>query len=197
MFESFDKLLIKLDKLERKQSTLLVAIDGCGASGKSTFAKNLKELKPSIDVVSMDDFYLPSNKRFSGNPILKPIGADFNWKRLRDQVLEPLANNKNAKYQRYDWITDSLAEWHEISTDGIVIIEGVYSIRKELSDYYDFKIWIDCPRDIRLLRGIERDGEESLETWEHNWMIAEDIYMNEEKPYDSADLIIDGSKKLV
>lgn len=196
MFESFDNLLVELDKLDRKQSTLLVAIDGCGASGKSTFAKNLKRLRPSIDVVSMDDFYFKSNKRFSGNPILKPVGADFNLERLRKNVLEPLANNKNVNYQIYDWITDSLTEWHEISTGGIVIIEGVYSICEELSDYYDFKIWIDCPRDIRLLRGIERDGEESLETWEHNWMIAEDVYMNEQKPYDRADLVIDGSQKL-
>lgn len=37
-FISFEQLLITLENLERKQSTLLVAVDGCGGSGKSTMA---------------------------------------------------------------------------------------------------------------------------------------------------------------
>jgi uridine kinase len=64
-----------------------------------------------------------------------------------------------VRYQRYDWETDKLSEWHTVPAGGIVIIEGVYSIRKELEDKYDFKVWVDCPRKIRLSRGLERDGD--------------------------------------
>uniref|UniRef100_UPI00406CEA9B uridine kinase family protein n=1 Tax=Paenibacillus sp. FSL H8-0168 TaxID=2921378 RepID=UPI00406CEA9B len=66
---------------------------------------------------------------------------------------------KAVRYQRYDWETDKLSEWHTVPAGGIVIIEGVYSIRKELEDKYDFKVWVDCPRKIRLSRGLERDGD--------------------------------------
>ena len=30
----------------------------------------------------------------------------------------------------------------------------------ELAGFYDYKIWVETPREIRLQRGIERDGEE-------------------------------------
>ncbi|MFD9627597.1 hypothetical protein [Peribacillus muralis] len=53
----------------------------------------------------------------------------------------------------------------------------MYSTRKELARHYDFTIWVECPRDQRLERGLERDGEEARQMWEHNWMIQEDYYV--------------------
>jgi uridine kinase len=52
---------------------------------------------------------------------------------------------------------------------------------------------VDCPRDIRLSRGLERDGQESRDMWEKVWMVSEDIYVNSHKPYERADLVVDGS----
>lgn len=109
----------------------------------------------------MDDFYLPSSQIIKTHPENKPVGADFDWKRVLNQVLEAISQNKEGHYQRYDWENDDLAEWHTVPTGGIVIIEGVYSIRKELAKKYDFTICVDCPRELRLLRGLERDGEEA------------------------------------
>lgn len=192
-FKSFEQLLIILENLSRKQSTLLVGIDGCGGSGKSTFAKELEKLSSEITIIHMDDFYLPSTQRKKGNSVEKPVGADFDWQRLKRQVLEPLVNNKESKYQLYDWPSDKLGNWNKVSTGGIVIIEGVYSIRKELEAFYDFKIFIDCPYNIRLKRGIERDGEAARDMWEKNWMVAENKYMEKQKPFDRADLVVDGS----
>ncbi len=31
-----------------------------------------------------------------------------------------------------------MAEWHKVPAGGLVIIEGTYSIRKELAGYHDF-----------------------------------------------------------
>lgn len=191
-FKSFEQLLNALENSQRKQSTLLVGVDGCGGSGKSTFAKEIEKSSPNITIVHMDDFYLPSCSRINGTPEEKPIGADFDWQRLREQVLVPLANNQDGNYQRYDWCSDSLSEWHRVGIGGIVVIEGVYSTRKELDDFYDFKIFVDCPKELRLRRGIERDGIEAKDMWEKIWMVAEDKYMMEHKPYERADLVVDG-----
>ena len=120
------------------------------------------------------------------------IGADFDWQRLRKQVLVPLANNEEGNYQRYDWCSDSLSEWHRVFIGGIVIIEGVYSTRNELADFYDFKIYVDCPSELRLKRGIERDGEAAMDMWEKIWMVAEDKYMNEHRPSERGDLVVEG-----
>ncbi|USK47025.1 uridine kinase family protein [Cytobacillus oceanisediminis] len=183
-----------IDSIPKKQSTLLIGIDGCGGSGKSTFANKLKDKCSNVTVVHMDDFYLPSSKILKTHPEKKPIGADFDWKRVLNQVLDPISQNNEGHYQRYNWETDGLTEWHTVPVGGIVIIEGVYSIRKELAKKYDFTIWVDCPRDLRLSRGLERDGEEARDMWENNWMISEDIYIEEHKPFERADLIVNGTK---
>ncbi|MCC5912647.1 MAG: uridine kinase [Clostridiaceae bacterium] len=194
-YVSYNNLISKIFNLPKKQKTLLIGIDGCGGAGKSTFAKKLSEAYSEITIVHMDDFYLPSQLRKNSNVKDKEVGAYFDWRRLKKQVLEPLSNDNMAKYQKYDWDKDSLKDCHEIKVGRIVIIEGVYSIRKELEKYYDFKIWIDTPRDLRLSRGIERDGEVARKLWEEEWMPAEDKYVKEHEPLDRADLIIDGLGK--
>jgi uridine kinase len=193
-YSSYEQLLSWLKTLPRKQSTILVGIDGCGGSGKSTIASKIKDKNSDIAIVHMDDFYRPSSEIIKDEPTLKPVGADFDWHRLLNQVIEPLSQDKEGFYQRYSWETDCLAEWHTIPVGGIVIIEGVYSIRKELADKYDFKIWVDCPREIRLSRGLERDGEKARDMWENNWMISEEIYVEKHQPFERADLVVDGTK---
>ncbi|OCA83125.1 uridine kinase [Bacillus sp. FJAT-27225] len=179
--------------IPRKQSTLLLGIDGCGGSGKSTLAKKLQEDMPNVSIVHIDDFYFPTNEHINAPPVEKPIGADLDWRRVMKQLLQPLSENQEGYYQRYDWESDKLAEWHKVPVGGIVIIEGVYSTRKELADFYDYTIWVDCPRDIRLKRGLERDGEAARDRWVNNWMVAEDVYVEAHSPAERADLKISGT----
>ena len=190
--DNFEQLIRSIDSITSKQSTLLIGIDGCGGSGKSTLARKLKDEYSNVTLVHKDDFYLPSSQLINTHPTQKPIGADFDWKRLLHQVLVPISQNKEGRYQRYDWEKDKLAEWHSVPVGGIVVIEGVYSTRKELAELYDLTIWVECPRETRLARGLERDGEHARETWENNWMISEDIYVKEEQPRTRADLIVSG-----
>jgi uridine kinase len=192
-FTTYKELMDFFNK-ERSDATYIVGIDGGGGAGKSTFAKTLQELDDSVMVIHKDDFYLPSQLQPIEPPDSRPIGSEFDWKRVLEQVLKPLSEKKPARYQRYDWESDQLAEWHYVPTARVVIIEGMYSLREEFSNYYDFKIWIETPYDIRLERGIERDGEEARNMWVGNWMIAEDVYKRKCKPYETADLVIRGIK---
>jgi uridine kinase len=192
-YKTFEQLANHLNSAADTPNTYLIGIDGFGGSGKSTLAKKMKEHCPGITIVHMDDFYLPSAEIISTHPMEKPVGADFDWQCLVKQVIEPLSQEKEGYYQRYDWERDTLAEWHRVPFGGIVIIEGVYSLREELSPHYDLKIWVDCPREIRLSRGIERDGEEAREMWEDNWMLSEDIYFEKQKPILKADLVVKGT----
>lgn len=193
-FVNFQQLVRSIDSIPKKQATLLIGIDGCGGSGKSTLANKMRTECSNVSVVHMDDFYLPSSQIVKVSPEKKPIGADYDWKRVLNQVLEPISQNKEGFYQRYDWDKDELVEWHTVPIGGIVIIEGVYSIRKELANKYDFTIWVDCPRETRLSRGLERDGEQARDMWEKNWMISEDIYVEEHRPDERADLIVNGTR---
>ena len=194
-FNSLANIVDCLKTLQHQGVCLLVAIDGPGGAGKSTLARLLKEQLKTLGwlvaVVKHDDFYRPSHQRANQQTGL--IGRDFDWKRLRDQVLTPIREGRLAHYQRYDWETDVLAEWHTIFASDVVIVEGVYTMRRELAHLYDLKIWVECPRALRLARGIARDGEKARTTWEEDWMLKEDDYVKTHLPHERADLFVNGA----
>jgi uridine kinase len=156
-----------------------VGIDGCGGAGKSVFAERLSKHLGDAPVVHTDDFASWDN----------PI--DW-WPRLDEQVIQPLIRGDDAHWQRYDWNRRELAEWHTINPGEVVVIEGVTATRKEWRDKLTYSVWIDCPRDVRLERGLARDGREAAPLW-RQWMAAEDKYVAEQTPRDHADLIVAGA----
>jgi uridine kinase len=188
--EYLNEVLKAITKLEKPK--FIIGIDGAGASGKSTFAKELLENITNSVIVQMDDFYLPEKNKINFDSELG-IGVYFDWRRLENQVLIPFAADKEIMFQQYDWESGSLKRWQNISRKSSLIVEGVYSIRKELLKYYDLRIWIDCPYEIRLKRGIERDGIEMREYWKNIWMRQEDEYVKKQNPSLSADFIINGN----
>jgi hypothetical protein len=50
----------------------------------------------------------------------------------------------------------------------------------------------ETPREVRLRRGIERDGEHLRGMWTHTWMPEEDAYVREQQPHLRADLVVAG-----
>jgi uridine kinase len=195
MIKSLQDIISKLVRIKKKQKTLLVCIDGGGAAGKSTLAYKFQELNDNVTIVHMDDFYRPSDERQFIDQAQK-IGGYFDWERVRSQVLIPLGLDEPGRYQRYDWNSDQLAEWHEVPVGGIVIIEGCYSMRNELSPLYDVRIWVDSSRAFRLERGVVRDGGGNREMWENVWLPAEDLYFEVQNPRVNAEIIIDGTGKV-
>lgn len=175
----------------------MVAIDGPGGSGRSfladAVAQTLAAAGASVFLVHVDDFYLPSSHRVSGTLAEQPIGANYDWGRLRDQVLLPIRRGKPAGYDRYDWNRDALVGTCEVPPSGVVIVEGIYASRQELAHLYDLRVWVECPRELRLTRGLARDGEGARLRWEQDWMQAEDRYIEQHRPQHHADLVVSGA----
>ncbi len=95
-------LLSLLREVPPRHRTLLVGIDGRGGSGKSTLARQLERSASDLTVVEFDDFYLSLKERKGrASRGEAEIGGNFDWRRLREQVLAPLSRDEPALYQRY------------------------------------------------------------------------------------------------
>jgi uridine kinase len=176
----------------------LVAIDGPGGSGKSTLAAvlaaRLRAAGP-VTVVAGDDFYRPM--AFDARLRLSPqegYQQYFDWQRLRDQVLVPLAAGRSADYQRYDWPSGALApdELHHIPRAGTVIVEGVYTARPELFCYYDLTVLVDTPRATCLRRIDERGHDHGPGNWTERWRAADEYYLTSTRASTRLDLVVSG-----
>ena len=186
----YDSLLAELQQRPRRSASFLVAVDGCAGSGKTTFARKLHELDPAVGVIHLDDFYLPSAQRPANSPT---IAEEYDIARLLAEVLTPLTQGQSAHYQRYDWGDDRLAEYHTLPAGGIVVIEGVSALLPMLTTLYDYRVWVECPYDLRLTRGLVRDGEQVRSWWVDDWMPAEQRYIERYAPAACAELKVDGS----
>jgi uridine kinase len=175
------------------QSTFLVGIDGRGGAGKSTLARALGDRLGDATIVAFDDFYLPSTRRVEQREADDEPGSAFEWRRLCEQVIRPLASGASARYQRYDWDADAMGEWLQITAGGTLIIEGNYCTRPELAGFYDLTVWVEAPFEVRLRRGLERDGEQARSRWLGEWMPEEDRYVAATNPMARVDVVVDGS----
>jgi uridine kinase len=157
-----------------------VAIDGPGGAGKSVFAQRLARHLGNAPVIHTDDFASWDN----------PVGW---WSRLEDQVLGPIERGEwPVRFRAYDWEARRLGEWREIPDSDVILLEGVSSSRKAVASRLTLAVWVEAPRDRRLARGLERDGEPMRAHWEQ-WMAEEDAHFAADRARDRAGVIVDGA----
>jgi len=158
--------------------TRLVAIDGPGGAGKSVFAARLARVLGDAPVVHTDDF----------------AGWDDQldwWPRLEAEVLGPLASGRVATFAPNDW-GGGQRPTVEVPPGGTIILEGVSASRRAVWDRLSLAVWIEAPAELRLRRGLERDGDDARASWA-TWMAEEDRHFAQDGARDRAMVIADGA----
>lgn len=163
----------------------LLAIDGPAGSGKTTLAAAVEEAAPlSVRVLHMDDVY----EGWGG------LGSAP--QRLRHDVLEPLAFGRPGFYRRWDWEAGDWAELHAVQPVELLILEGVGSGAPELAEHRSTLVFVRAPDELRLSRGLARDGEAARDNWT-TWMADEQRHFESSGTECDADLHVDELGRLV
>lgn len=155
----------------------LVCIDGPAGSGKTSLAEQIGAAT-GAHVVHMDDLY----HGWSG---LLDVHV-----RVREQILAPMASGDVGCYQRYDWYAEQFTDWVEVPRAGLLVLEGCGAGSRVAQPYLSLLIWVDAPDEVRLRRGLERDGA-ALEPQWRAFMADEQILYARERTAERADLHLD------
>lgn len=155
---------------------VLVGIGGHGAAGKTTLARMI----PDAQIVSTDEFW---------------TGEAFDIERLANEVVAPLSRGAVARFASYDWSAHRPRGPRTVEPVGIVVVEGVCALHRNLRDAYAVRVWVEAPYYLRLARGVARDGEASRATWADVWMPSEDRYVERDDPVSCAHLVVDGGQQ--
>lgn len=155
----------------------LVGIGGHGGAGKSTLAS----LLDGAQVVPTDAFW---------------DGDGFDLGRLAHEVVQPLLRGDTARYTAWSWSRQAPGGERVVVPEGLIVVEGVCALHRTLRDAYDVRVWVDAPYEVRLARGVERDGEGARSTWVERWIPAEERYVEQDDPVACAHMVVDGSRPL-
>jgi uridine kinase len=175
-FCDFLPLLSLIDGQVRQKKSLIVAIDGRCAAGKSTLAALLRDVYGgnALNVLMMDQFFLRPEQRTAER--LAHPGENVDHERFLSEVLLPLSEGKGFSYRPYDCQQGVLAEPIEITPKAINIVEGSYSLHPSLAGYYDIKVFMDIGKDEQMCRIRKRESAKSAAMFESRWIPLEEQY---------------------
>ena len=178
-----DAAAVVLALAEERPPTLgdgrLVCVDGPAGSGKTTLAASVAGRRPGARVVHMDDLY-------DGWDGLPRLTAQLTG------LLRPLARGTAGSYRRYDWLAGRYAETVTVPPGPLLVLEGVGSGSRDHADLVTVLAWVEAPADLRLRRGLERDGAAMADHW-RRWAIDEQALFRREATAERADLLVDGT----
>lgn len=157
------------------KATLVVAIDGRCASGKTTLAAALAERLNGL-IFHMDDFFLRPEQRTPER--LATPGENVDHERFFDEVLRPLRNGRPLTYRPYDCHACTLLAPVTIdpSQTRLILVEGSYSCHPYLWPFYDLRVFSDISPDLQAERIRARNGAEMAKRFAERWIPLEEAY---------------------
>jgi len=169
----------------------VVALDGRGASGKSTLAARLARQVARSAVVHTDDiaWYEPY----------------FKWGHLlADHVLRPLRLGEAVDFRPPAW--DERGRKGAVDVPAaldLVIVEGVGAGQRELGSLVDATVWVQSDFAETEARGIARDialgingnKEQTIAFW-REWMAEELAFLHRQRPWERACLVVAGTSTI-
>jgi uridine kinase len=161
----------------------LVCIDGPAGSGKTTLAGRVADaLGDAAALVHLEDLY-------AGWTITGAVA------RLRAGVLRPLAEGRAGAYHRYDWATARFVpEPTAVPVRPVLLVEGCGSSPRSLDEWTTLRVWVEAPAELRVARGLARDGV-ALEPQWRRWQMTEAAEFAREDTRARADLRLEGAPR--
>ena len=171
-----------LELARSRQPTLgagrLICVDGPAGSGKTTLAAEIASLAGGTAVVHMDDL-------FEGWGGLARVDQQLH------SLLRPLAEGFSGSYRRWDWPGNAWAETVLVPPAPLLVLEGVGSGASAYADLTTVLAWVEVPFELRMARGLERDGDAVSEHW-RRWAEDEQTLFTREGTRERADVVLDG-----
>ena len=169
-----EEIAAKIARLRTPGKRLIVAIDGCCASGKTTLAEGLKNVT-GCTVFNTDDYFLRPEQRVDER--FSTPGGNFDRERFLDEVLRPLASGEDTVvYRKFDCKTMTLGDTVTVAPADVVVVEGAYSCHPDLFGFYDLRVFLSVAKDEQIARISSRNGSEGLQNFLDKWIPLEEAY---------------------
>lgn len=162
----------------------VLAVDGRSSSGKTTLAARLSRVQAAA-VVHTDDVAWWHSR--------------FGWTdRLVRGVVAPFKAGNAVSYRPPEWEERRREGSIEVGSEvSILIIEGVGSSRRDLSDWLDGSLWVQADDEVRRARDEQRIAAgETTPSRLAAWLGEESPFLAAEQPWARAGAIVAGAPEV-
>lgn len=186
-----------------RERSLLVAVTGIDGAGKGWLAEGLgialSRVGLRAGIVGVDGWLNLPHVRFA----TEDPGEHFYRHALRFEALfrdlvEPLRANRSIRLEADFAEERALAfrrqEYAYRDLD-VILLEGIFLLKKELRHRHDLSVWIDCSFETALERAIERSQEglppeETARAYRSIYFAAQRIHIERDDPRRAADVVV-------
>ena len=151
-------------------------------------------------MIQSDDFFAADipDAEWDTRTIKEKVNDGIDWRRLRTEGLEPLLAGQPARWPAFDFEAGLRAggtygmkdEYEEREPTAVIILDGAYSARPELSDLINLSVLVYAPIETRHARLAAREDPHFLAAWHERWDEAEEYYFTQVRPISSFDLVV-------
>ena len=194
-----------------RNEAILVAVSGIDGSGKGYFTSLLVPQLNARGVsgvgINIDGWLALPDVRFStidasGNFYRNGLRLDEMFERL----ILPLKRTRSVAIEADFAPPESMATGfrrhrYEYRDVDVLVLDGIFLLKKRYRALYDLTIWVDCTFETALERALQRNQEGLPETeivreYETIYFPAEGVHFVLDRPREMADLIVVNDTRL-
>ncbi|MEC9282536.1 MAG: uridine kinase [Bdellovibrionota bacterium] len=144
---------------------IIIAVAGGSCSGKTSFCKRFREQigEENCLMVLQDNYYIDQSDRFDedGGAVNFDHPESLEFSLMKEQLAQ-LKSGKSVELPLYDFTTHTRRkESLLVEPKPVILVDGILILSQEsLREVFDDSIFIECDRDRRFTRRLQRDTVE-------------------------------------
>ncbi|MFZ1883233.1 MAG: hypothetical protein WAU53_06425 [Rhodoplanes sp.] len=193
-----------------RERAALVAVSGIDGCGKGWLARQIVDELQARGVnaanINIDGWLNLPDKRFGDkNPAEHFYLHAIRFDEMFAQLVLPLRDHRSIRVEAdfaEETATTHRKHTYEFADTDVIVLEGIYLLKKAFRKHYDFSVWIDCSFPRALERAIARGQEglppaDTIRAYETIYFPAQKIHFQRDDPKSAATMIFDNNQAKV
>ena len=203
-----DQILDARDSIPSQRSVLtaITGIDGCGKGYVTAQIVNAIQAKGiRATSINIDGWLNLPNRRFNAsNPAEHFYDHAIRFEEMFAQLIFPLRDRRSLRIEA-DYAEETATEYrrhtYKFAEIEVIVLEGIYLLKRAFQTYYDLSYWIECSFDTALDRAIARAQEglppaETIRAYRTIYFPAQQIHFKRDNPKATATMMINNAPTL-
>ena len=182
--------------------SMLVAVSGIDGSGKGyvtgQLVAELRRRGVHAVAVNIDGWLnLPSRRFGTDRPAEHFYHHAIRFEEMFEQLILPLKRQRSVRVEA-DFAEETAQDYRRHTYDfrdvDVIVLEGIYLLKRAFRQYYDWTLWVDCSFETALERALGRGQEglppdETVRAYRTIYFPAQEVHFRLDGPRAAADAV--------